>query len=540
MPWPDDPADSGLAFQNPSQPANMASLAPPPGTDPFSAQAILKQLIPTLALGAGAALTSPIRSAPMIAGRAILGAASGYASAQPKPITDKDLYYRDRLQMSELKRKEWQTSKAARESYADTLPENDKKAYLSMDAKGQTAFATSRMHRQMNQALLTKAGSDLKISPAQAEILNQLPDNEYNKVVAHFIEADHKRSTQIDPYTRGFQTAQGRLDAERREKDANRTQAQGLRDAATHLRSVDPNSSQAQQLEDDADKIDPPAKGTKEETILLNPETMKPIGPTDDASKGVAYRVRLGGNGQIQSVIGRPPTARGEIDPVVAKQIANAIANGTRPPDMKGLYRYGPAVSAELAKQGIDLTTMTKDWQAVTRNIASMNNQQQLRLRQAVEFTSESTKRIEQLFSDWKRLGGASGYPLFNKAALYASRQVPGELGATAQALEAQINDLTGELSNVYMGGGVPTEQAMKLAAKNLQADFNEDQFKKSLETLRNNLRIRRNSLEQAPIGVSAGSKYAGETKPPTAEATPSSPGRVQWGYDAQGNLVQQ
>lgn len=254
MPWPDDPTSAGQSFENPAMPANIGALAPPPGSDPTSLQNIIKQLIPTVALGLGGALTSPIRSAPMIAGRAILGAASGYASAQPKPLTEKDRYYAERLQYSQMQRKALEQQTANQEEYARTLPdEAQQKAFLSLDAKGRAKYVDSRMariDRQLNQNLLAKA-TDLGVTPEVAAALNSLDDRSYNYAVSHIIAADHKRGTASDPYQRGYMTAKGRQDADR---EAAREQAQGYRYAAEKIKESDP--AQAKLLNEQADLLE--------------------------------------------------------------------------------------------------------------------------------------------------------------------------------------------------------------------------------------------------------------------------------------------
>lgn len=262
------------------------------------------------------------------------------------------------------------------------------------------------------------------------------------------------------------------------------------------------------------------ADPTPSEAWEMVPEAQRQI-TADDIKKHAAERVpkdtwknvpgmpglQVNEGGQTRIV--EAPKGYESPNDVTGREIAGAIQNGTQPPDLKGLYRFAAPVRKALAESGYDLTTAQKDWMAVTKHISTLNGQQQERLRQAIAFTYDSLDVIDKLYNDWKRLAPASGFKLLNKANLAIAKQTPGELGATATALEAQINDLTSELGTVYKGGNASTDESLRLAAGNLQADYNEAQFNKAMKTIRTNLLIRRNSiLNSQPAGVSANSPY--------------------------------
>jgi len=201
-----------------------------------------------------------------------------------------------------------------------------------------------------------------------------------------------------------------------------------------------------------------------------------------------------------------------------AKAIAGAIMDGSQPPLLTGLYRNAAPVRAELARNGYDLSTATRDWQAIQKHLATLNGAQQERLRQAISFTHDSLNIIEDLYQQWKEAAGVSGYKVLNKGTLAAMKQLPGEKGAIAQSLESQINDLTAELATVYKGGNASTDEGLRLAAENLKADWNETTFDQAIEQIRKNLTIRKNSiLTSQPVGVTPNSPY----NPPTPDLTP-------------------
>jgi hypothetical protein len=183
---------------------------------------------------------------------------------------------------------------------------------------------------------------------------------------------------------------------------------------------------------------------------------------------------------------------------------------GEQPPTTTGLYRYGAAVRAELAKNHYNLAHAEQDWKAIQKHLSTMNGPAQERLRQAVSFAYGSLDQVESLYGEWKKAAGVSGVKVFNKASLAASKQLPGEAGAIATNLEALINDFTSEMGTVYKGGNSSTDETLRLAAGNLKADWNEETFARAVKQLRQSLTIRKNSyMNSEAIGVTPNSPYA-------------------------------
>lgn len=194
-----------------------------------------------------------------------------------------------------------------------------------------------------------------------------------------------------------------------------------------------------------------------------------------------------------------------------------AIADGQASPVLTNYsFRDRTAIAAGLKRAGYNQAQAESDWKATQKHLATLNGAQQERLRQAITFTSDSTDVIEKLYDEWKQVGSTSGLKLFNRASLATAKQLPGKAGATATALEAQINDLTSELGTVYKGGNSSTDESLKLAASNLKADWNEQTFKKALGLIRTNLRLRKNSITSSQAaGVSADSPYTPDQAQP-------------------------
>jgi hypothetical protein len=222
-----------------------------------------------------------------------------------------------------------------------------------------------------------------------------------------------------------------------------------------------------------------------------------------------------------------------------AKGIAGAIIKGEQPPSMEGLSRgQGGIVKSELAKKGYNQALAEQDWKATTRHFATLNGTQQTRLRQAAMTARESLDIIDNLSDKWN--GGK--FPILNKVNIILAKN--GALGQEAQniatQLDAQITDIVSEMSNVYMGGNSPTDQALQLAAKNLSSDWSRGQLKAGTDLARKNLTIRLNSIQNTSvIGATDKNQYGGGggQKAAGAGAFPGAPpvGTVEGGYKYNG-----
>jgi hypothetical protein len=191
------------------------------------------------------------------------------------------------------------------------------------------------------------------------------------------------------------------------------------------------------------------------------------------------------------------------------KEIAQSIIDGLQPPDMKGNYRAGPYVKRFLAEKGYDFTTASRDWQAITRFMSTLNGPQQVRLKQAIDFTNDTIPQIEELWGKLKATGLPTGYKMWNKAALTAAKNLPGDAGSIANNLDALLADFTSELGTVYKGGNSSTDESLKIAATNLKSEWNPQTFDDAIKRLKRTLVIRKNSIYNSiPSGVSQNTPY--------------------------------
>jgi hypothetical protein len=224
--------------------------------------------------------------------------------------------------------------------------------------------------------------------------------------------------------------------------------------------------------------------------------------------------------------------------PVVNVSAANAVSDvkeavtgmreGTIPPQLPGrASKEYTAMMAEAHRQGYDLAKAATDWSATQKHFATLNGAQQTRIRQAVDTAYHSLDVIDDLADQWK--GGR--FPALNRATLTAAKN--GVMGKDAQLiatqLDAQITDLTSELGNVYMGGNSPTDHALGLASKNLNAAWSNDVLKSMTKLARTNLEIRRNAI--ANVGaIDSGGERTTQAQPaaaPPASAKPAPGGQI-------------
>src|SRR4030095_9570157 len=125
-----------------------------------------------------------------------------------------------------------------------------------------------------------------------------------------------------------------------------------------------------------------------------------------------------------------------------AEDIADAIIRGERKPETKGLYKTGAAVQALLARHGYNSARAELDWHAINRHLSSLNSAGQERLRQAIDFTYHSLDTIDDLYKQWTEKGLNTRFGSLNKGTLAAAKELGGEAGAVAQALDNQIHTL--------------------------------------------------------------------------------------------------
>lgn len=198
-----------------------------------------------------------------------------------------------------------------------------------------------------------------------------------------------------------------------------------------------------------------------------------------------------------------------------AKAIAEAIISGDQPPSVQGLYRFAAPVRAELAKQGYNLTAANLDWEATKKHLATMNGSNVTTMMTSITTASDSLGVIQNLADQWQ----AGRFPILNRAELALAKNgaYGKEAASIARQLEGQITDVVSELGQVYMGGNSPTDHALKLAEKNLSADWDQKVLTDMITLARTNLSIRKNSILNSGAILSGGQSSAPASAAPEA-----------------------
>jgi hypothetical protein len=185
---------------------------------------------------------------------------------------------------------------------------------------------------------------------------------------------------------------------------------------------------------------------------------------------------------------------------------------------MKGLFRFGAPVRAYLAAQGYDHATATNEWTAQQKYLAATNGPTLVRMQAAIGMIPQQTAKIRSLWEQWKQEASVSGIKQFNRAQLFASKQTGGKAGALANALDAQIADLTSELGFVY------TDHSFKLAGANLNSQWDDQSVQLALKNIDDAAIYRRNAMNTTvALGTGGTNRYA----PTPMENAPDTSGNV-------------
>jgi hypothetical protein len=241
--------------------------------------------------------------------------------------------------------------------------------------------------------------------------------------------------------------------------------------------------------------------------------------------------------------ISTAPSSGGAAGVTPQKDIEDTVKGvfeGNIPPEKLSAYRDVTRVNAEVERKtkdyGMNLPQLSLEYDATKRFVQSANSTTQIRLRQAIDFGTESTKNIIQLSDDLTR----GPNPILNRAQLELAKQ--GVFGQEQQKkatlLDQQIADTIADLGNVYMGGNSPTDEGLKLASKNLQGEWSAPQLKAAAENVQKLLGFRSNAIKStAPMyGGQYGTKYYPK---PTVMDTPQGQA-IQAGQQGGGQGVPQ
>lgn len=264
----------------------------------------------------------------------------------------------------------------------------------------------------------------------------------------------------------------------------------------------------------------PAAKGLQTEKVLLD---NKPAFANFNAETG-KYSDPSSGE-DISSRIKPIPAASTIINPAMANNVKETVAgmkDGTLPPILPGraTKEYIELV-AEAHRQGFDVAKAATDWTATQKHISTMNGAQQLRLNQSINALPDLLDSVQALSDQWQ--GGR--FPILNKANLAAAKggAYGKDVASVANKLDAQIADVVADLGSVYMGGNSPTDHALGLASKSLNANWDQKVLTDMVKMAKENVTIRKNSIANTGVaGASQNNPYAPAPPPPAATPPPA------------------
>lgn len=201
-------------------------------------------------------------------------------------------------------------------------------------------------------------------------------------------------------------------------------------------------------------------------------------------------------------------------NPTDVKEAVAGMVDGTLPPQMPGrASKDYTATLAEAHRQGFDLKKAVLDFSAVQKHVATLNGSKFTTLLSAAKTAHDSLDVIDNLAQQWDeaRIVKDGNLVALSRAELGAAKQ--GAYGpkaaSIARQLEGQITDVVSELGQVYMGGNSPTDHALKLAEKNLSADWSKSVLMDMTKLARTNLVIRRNSIINSEAVLPSGQSQA-------------------------------
>lgn len=203
-----------------------------------------------------------------------------------------------------------------------------------------------------------------------------------------------------------------------------------------------------------------------------------------------------------------------------AKGIADAVRAGLQPPDLKGLYRQGGAVRAQLAQDGFDLSRAQQEWESAHKQILSLNGPQMVRYAGLATSVVNTIDRVKEL-SQQLQLGGV---PIANKAELTAFIQAAGnsEKGQLATKYMTAVGVLQEEMANLVQGGYAPTESAWDLALKQVNGNYGVKQLDASLGEVQRLVRYRLQGIPNfQTLGPNAPNRYFNSGQSGHGDASP-------------------
>lgn len=211
----------------------------------------------------------------------------------------------------------------------------------------------------------------------------------------------------------------------------------------------------------------------------------------------------------------------GMYDATDPEAIADAIASGIAPPDVS---QYGRVVAGAVAtilykKHKFNLSTERMRYDTRKQFYRTLNLNQQLRLRQSFDKADHTLDYASQLNDEVEQMIPRSQFNALNRGANELARNgVFGpEATAKIQNLTVQALALQSELATIYQGGGTPTDENKKLAARIINPDMSPARLRAAIQAAKRDIEFAKQAYLQTREDVPPGAD-------PNPNPTPTNP----------------
>lgn len=206
---------------------------------------------------------------------------------------------------------------------------------------------------------------------------------------------------------------------------------------------------------------------------------------------------------------GAPPTAN-EDDPLVTDMLVEAVQTGNQePPSGAMLYRTkgGRQFLAAMQRHGVNPAKLRTNWNAAQQYYKTQNTRPFIMLRTQIDNAvamidkyEELSEELNQLVPDYKVTG-------VNRIMRNLEKQgmANNDAGRIIQQMQSIAPGLKTEIANVYMGGGTPTDHAMRLAENFVDPNLNYNLRRAQIEVNRFEIGVRKHALSTAGMQTTEG-----------------------------------
>jgi hypothetical protein len=203
-----------------------------------------------------------------------------------------------------------------------------------------------------------------------------------------------------------------------------------------------------------------------------------------------------------------------EDETTIALLVDGVKSGNQEPPSTTALFRTkgGRQFLAGMQKQGINMAKLRTDWSATQQFYRTQNTRPFVMLRTQMDNANSLFDQYEALSDHLAQI--VPDYKVTGLNRLMQTLQSQG-LGSTdaAQTIQKMYSiapGLKSEMANVYMGGGVPTDHAMRLADNFVDPTLSHERRAAQIDIGRFEIGVRRNALSTA--GIVGTSRTPGQT----------------------------